>query len=206
MFISVKEAMELTGMSSTTIYRLCNKRINTLYVRKEDNKFLIDKEFILATFPPDIVAMNQDFEPEKNAIVQPEIEKIQIEKSNLHEPLFILESEEESSPILEAIESARVDENFRLTEEYKLSETSNLNKNSVISDMDKEPLQLITVSKNPIILANNEEKKEILNQKEILKDTEIKKSKTFNWEALVGISVSLIVVGILIYLVYLDVH
>jgi DNA-binding IclR family transcriptional regulator len=51
MFISVKEAAELTGKSATTIYRLCNKRINTEYVRKEDNKFLIDKEFLMATYP-----------------------------------------------------------------------------------------------------------------------------------------------------------
>ncbi len=51
MFISVKEAAELTGKSATTIYRLCNKRINTEYVRKEDNKFLIDKEYLMATYP-----------------------------------------------------------------------------------------------------------------------------------------------------------
>jgi len=51
MFISVKEAADLTGKSATTIYRLCNKRINTEYVRKEDNKFLIDSEFLMATYP-----------------------------------------------------------------------------------------------------------------------------------------------------------
>jgi hypothetical protein len=51
MFLSVKEAAELTGKSATTIYRLCNKRINTEYVRKEDNKFLISREFLLAKYP-----------------------------------------------------------------------------------------------------------------------------------------------------------
>ncbi|NJO89296.1 MAG: helix-turn-helix domain-containing protein [Chloroflexia bacterium] len=51
MFISVKEAADLTGKSATTIYRLCNKRINTEFVRKEDNKFLIDKEYLMATYP-----------------------------------------------------------------------------------------------------------------------------------------------------------
>jgi len=61
MFISVKEAADLTGKSPTTIYRLCNKRINTLYVRKEDNKFLIDKEFLMATYPlvEDYTAVNE---------------------------------------------------------------------------------------------------------------------------------------------------
>ena len=53
MFVSVKEAAELTGKSATTIYRLCNKRINTEYVRKEDNKFLINREFLMATYPPE---------------------------------------------------------------------------------------------------------------------------------------------------------
>ena len=53
MFISVREAAELTGKSTTTIYRLCNKRKNTQFVRKEDNKFLIDKDFLLATYPDD---------------------------------------------------------------------------------------------------------------------------------------------------------
>ena len=51
MLLSVKEAAELTGKSATTIYRLCNKRINTEYVKKEDNKFLISKDFLLAKYP-----------------------------------------------------------------------------------------------------------------------------------------------------------
>ena len=51
MFLTVKEASDLTGKSATTIYRLCNKRRNSVYIRKEDNKFLIDKEFLLASYP-----------------------------------------------------------------------------------------------------------------------------------------------------------
>jgi len=53
MFLTVKEASDLTGKSATTIYRLCNKRRNSLYIKKEDNKFFIDKEFLLATYPPE---------------------------------------------------------------------------------------------------------------------------------------------------------
>jgi DNA-binding MurR/RpiR family transcriptional regulator len=51
MFISVKEAVELTGMSQTTIYRLCKKRSHTKFVQKKDNKFFIEKEYLLAAYP-----------------------------------------------------------------------------------------------------------------------------------------------------------
>lgn len=60
MFISVKEAAELTGKSTTTIYRLCNKRINTEYVKKEDNKFLIDIDFLKATYPEEEDSNNDE--------------------------------------------------------------------------------------------------------------------------------------------------
>jgi hypothetical protein len=53
MFLTVKEASDLTGKSATTIYRLCNKRRNSSFIKKEDNKFFIDKEFLLATYPPE---------------------------------------------------------------------------------------------------------------------------------------------------------
>lgn len=51
MFVSVIEAVELTGMSQTTIYRLCKKRSHTEYVKKKDNKYFIDKEYLLSTYP-----------------------------------------------------------------------------------------------------------------------------------------------------------
>ncbi|MBN1252305.1 MAG: hypothetical protein JXR51_15120 [Bacteroidales bacterium] len=53
MFISVKEAIELTGKSQTTIYRLCKKRIRTEYVKVENSQYLIDKDFLLETYPPE---------------------------------------------------------------------------------------------------------------------------------------------------------
>ncbi|MCF6241310.1 MAG: hypothetical protein L3J74_08200 [Bacteroidales bacterium] len=51
MFVSVKEAVVLTGKSQTTIYRLCKKRSHTRYVKKKDNKYFIDKAYLLATYP-----------------------------------------------------------------------------------------------------------------------------------------------------------
>ena len=51
MFVSVKEAVDITGMSQTTIYRLCKKRSHTKFVKKEDNKYFIDREYLLATYP-----------------------------------------------------------------------------------------------------------------------------------------------------------
>jgi len=53
MFISVKEAVELTGKSQTTIYRLCKKRIRTEYVNVENSQYFINKDFLLETYPPD---------------------------------------------------------------------------------------------------------------------------------------------------------
>ncbi len=51
MFVSVKEAVDLTGMSQTTIYRLCKKRSHTKFVKRKDNKYFIEKEYLLATYP-----------------------------------------------------------------------------------------------------------------------------------------------------------
>jgi len=51
MFISVKEAVELTGKSQTTIYRLCKKRIRTEYIKVKDSQYLIEKDFLLETYP-----------------------------------------------------------------------------------------------------------------------------------------------------------
>jgi len=53
MFISVKEAVEQTGKSQTTIYRLCKKRIRTEYVKVEGSQYLIDKDYLLETYPPE---------------------------------------------------------------------------------------------------------------------------------------------------------
>ncbi|OQX99779.1 MAG: hypothetical protein B6I20_09645 [Bacteroidetes bacterium 4572_117] len=51
MFVTVKEAVELTGKSQTTISRLCSKRKGTRFIKKEGIKYYIDKEYLLATYP-----------------------------------------------------------------------------------------------------------------------------------------------------------
>jgi hypothetical protein len=69
MFVSVKEAVQLTGKSQTTIYRLCKKRSHTRYVKKKDNKYFIDKAYLLATYPAvneNIVKNTKNKEPMKN--------------------------------------------------------------------------------------------------------------------------------------------
>jgi hypothetical protein len=98
MFISVKEAAELTGKSATTIYRLCNKRINTEYVRKEDNKFLIDKEFLMATYPVEeeeelIVDIDELPEMRFENVLETENVEINVKEK----PVFLEKSEPVSS-------------------------------------------------------------------------------------------------------------
>ena len=94
MFISVKEAADLTGKSATTIYRLCNKRINTEFVRKEDNKFLIDKEYLMATYPveeEEELVVDIDEQPEMRFENVLETEKVE---SNVEEkPVFLEKTE-----------------------------------------------------------------------------------------------------------------
>ena len=79
MFISVKEAVELTGMSQTTIYRLCKKRSHTKFVQKRDNKFFIEKEYLLAAYPAQNEANIEDTNPEytRTALNTPDDELIE---------------------------------------------------------------------------------------------------------------------------------
>ncbi len=51
MFLTVKEAIDMSGMSQTTIHRLCQKYEGTKYVQKENNKYLVDKEFLMDKYP-----------------------------------------------------------------------------------------------------------------------------------------------------------
>lgn len=45
-YISVADAVAKTGRGSTTIHRLCRKHENTRFVKREENRFLIDEEFL----------------------------------------------------------------------------------------------------------------------------------------------------------------
>lgn len=156
MFISVKEAADLTGKSSTTIYRLCNKRINTLYVRKEDNKFLIDKEFLLATYPPveDYTAIKETEEKTSATANQNSNTDEQVKTIELNKPPVVIE---------------RVSENIN---------------GSTPSDLTNSE----TIEKGTTLEFENEMPKKFM-------------SNLFSWETIIGLSASLILIAVFIYLI-----
>ena len=51
MYLTVKEAIETSGKSQTTIHRLCQKHEKSKYIKKENNKYLIDKDFLIENYP-----------------------------------------------------------------------------------------------------------------------------------------------------------
>jgi len=185
MFISVKEAMELTGMSSTSIYRLCNKRINTLYIRKEDNKFLIDKDFILATYPPDIVKATEESDVETNPIIrEPEFEVVQTNNSQSDIQFIMDDDISDVDEISLSSDSSSNDDEILL---ISLSQKSQIETNVIGNkNVDIEQIAVATV----------EEK----TQNEISVPI-----KYFNWETVIGIAVSLVIAGTLIFLIYREV-
>ena len=54
MFLTVKEAVDISGKSQTTIHRLCQKYEKTKNIRKENNKYLVDKDFLQDKYPNDV--------------------------------------------------------------------------------------------------------------------------------------------------------
>jgi hypothetical protein len=145
MFLTVKEASDLTGKSATTIYRLCNKRRNSLYIKKEDNKFFIDKEFLLATYPQEekrIIEIIENGSKETGEAVFLEIEPKHTETILLSENVenkivpdievipgaIMNDAENEYISALKAL-SFKVDDNVvinKSTVSINLSETNNL--------------------------------------------------------------------------------
>ncbi|MEA2043563.1 MAG: hypothetical protein U9N85_13560 [Bacteroidota bacterium] len=51
MYLTVKEAIDLSGKSQTTIHRLCQHNDDSKYIKKEGNKYLIDKDFLMQKYP-----------------------------------------------------------------------------------------------------------------------------------------------------------
>ncbi len=51
MYLTVREAIDVSDKSQTTIHRLCQKYEETKYIKKENNKYLIDKDFLLDKYP-----------------------------------------------------------------------------------------------------------------------------------------------------------
>ena len=64
-FISVADAVERTGKGSTTIYRLCRRHEHTHHVKREDNKFLIDEEFLSKHYQSSVGANGRDHSAEE---------------------------------------------------------------------------------------------------------------------------------------------
>jgi len=54
MYLTVKEAIEESNKSQTTIHRLCQKYENTKHVKKEGNKYLIDRAFLQEKYPSEL--------------------------------------------------------------------------------------------------------------------------------------------------------
>ncbi|MDF1549989.1 MAG: helix-turn-helix domain-containing protein [Bacteroidales bacterium] len=156
MFISVKEAADLTGKSSTTIYRLCNKRINTLYVRKEDNKFLINRDFLLATYPPGSDG-NERLSDTENYMTSENNENLQLSSADT-------------------------------TNKIKSNDEGIKNLNSKKNQTEKdEKLKVEEITDK-----NTSEAEEIISKSLF--------SNIISWEVIIGISVSLLMIAIFIYL------
>ncbi len=127
MFVSVKEAVELTGKSQTTIYRLCKKRSHTRYVKKKDNKYFIDKAYLLATYP----AINENImenTENKESLINPENPKDDLIEFTVENKAT---DEEIGEKIIDDI-SVKITERFNQAEE-QLFEVENSNNTSTLS-------------------------------------------------------------------------
>ncbi len=135
MFISVKEAADLTGKSATTIYRLCNKRINTEFVRKEDNKFLIDKEYLMATYPIEEEEETMiDIEEQPEMRFENVVETENVEVSAEEKPVFLEKSEpfSNNSNELKTESELKTGSTVEFEEKTEKSYFSQLSSNEVI--------------------------------------------------------------------------
>ena len=133
MFVSVKEAVELTGKSQTTIYRLCKKRSHTRYVKKKDNKYFIDKEYLLATYP----AINE------NDMENNKIEKTTHSQQNDLIEFTINDTNKETD---EELGEKMIDDiSGKITERFKKAE------NEVLELQNQEQTKSVTLSWETII-------------------------------------------------------
>jgi hypothetical protein len=219
MFLTVKEASDLTGKSATTIYRLCNKRRNSMYIRKEDNKFLIDKEFLLASYPPieklisdtianghkDDIENAHDFdEPESQELypvenpVNTELNhKITPEEPTLQETVQVNSEEEigEEIPSPELFPDLPFAENLQLIEENEYSDLLD-NEAVEMEDIHTNILETVTM-KLP------DEKQQKIEIEEPVTNENVKPAiKTEYREMIIGVVLSLVILTIIILLFY----
>lgn len=179
MFLTVKEASDLTGKSATTIYRLCNKRRNSTFIKKEDNKFFIDKEFLLATYPQE----------EKRII-----EIIENGSKETGEPVF-LEIEPKHT------ETIFLTENIGNSIQSDIEET----KDDSIKDTGIEQvpeLKSVKIEDKDIEVITNSS---VLSELSEITNIPFYKKKAF-WEGFIGLSVIVLALVSLLVLFYLNVN
>jgi hypothetical protein len=191
MYLTVKEASDLTGKSATTIYRLCNKRKNSLYIKKEDNKFFVDKEFLLATYPPEEKRISEEIEHGSVEITEPVFLEIEPKKT-----------EEISAPVVkeqttEVVETNDVKPLEMVVPENRLTP-------EVVETNVVKPLEMVASN----IKATPEEKtnvNEIIHEKPIVIENlaQVNKpasNKSEILERYIGVSVSILALIALLFL------
>ena len=207
MFLTVKEAAELSGKSPTTIYRLCNKRRNSTFIRKEDNKFLIDRDFLLATYPQHEKQISHEIEYGKLEITEPVFLEIE---PKLKEVYTVTEIAVENSKVINEVVSTpeiKVQEvieekEIPLYEEQKEPETvvranEIIDKELADSSCDFSP---IAEDKESLTSQSDEV---LVNPLAIDEQLPFYKKQDF-WESFIGISIITILLFFLLFLFYLS--
>ncbi len=137
MFLTVQEAIDLSGKSQTTIHRLCQKYDGSRQIRKERNKYLIDKDFLLEKYPPE----NKEAVETENFSAQTD-EKLLQELNEKNER--IVELSKKATELQEELKSkeARIseleDDLFDLQHELAETIDENINIGKELSAVDSE--------------------------------------------------------------------
>lgn len=145
MYLTVKEAIDLSGKSQTTIHRLCQKFDDSKYIKKEGNKYLIDKDFLMQKYPSENNTDEnnpEDFESKDLINSDKEQQLIQsLTNKNLRITELTAEKEE-----LEKRVKALEEENFDLQQELAeiMDANMNLEKEKQALTIVNEPVSKIT--------------------------------------------------------------
>ncbi len=120
MYLTVKEAIDLSGKSQTTIHRFCQKYDDSKFIKKEGNKYLIDKDFLLEQYPKeeygDEIIEQKDF-ISSNEVEERFIQELTVKNAKITELKFEKEKLlKEKETFLKKIEKLE-EENFDLQHE-----------------------------------------------------------------------------------------
>lgn len=80
-YISVTDAVARTGKGSTTIHRLCRKHEHTKFVKREENKFLIDEDFLIKHYSEANNEQNKAENESQSELIDIYIEELLKEKA-----------------------------------------------------------------------------------------------------------------------------